>query len=467
MSLSRRALACAAAVILLAVLGTWSGEPLDGSWRWPAALLAIFIVWERLRLPQDFAIRRNLAKAVLSRTGHVAPSATSDTENDGNRYMPVGTALQTPSCINLPLGELSGYTLTATNRGRRLLLLDTQTDFPPAIESENPLQRWCLKPGETQIRTLPILPVELGTAPLGALYLRILGPFGLCWWTQRSDDGISVGVEPARPEPTVHAAGFARAGARRSRHKAGHGFELLELRDYRHGDALRSIDWKATARRGKPVVRSFEREQRLEIVVLIDCGRASRIHCDRLDRLHHYVNAAARLTEIAAAQDDRIACLAYAHRLIATAPMAGGVSAVKCIRNLLGGLSAGGEESNPLNAALEVKRLIQRRGLVVFLTDIEQPEAASQLVQAVHLLAAKHHVLVASLEDPSVAGIPRQAAIQWADPYRHFSALEYLRGRELTRNKLQRAGVAVVSAAAEHLGRQVLEYYRRQRAGIT
>jgi uncharacterized protein (DUF58 family) len=462
MSLSRRALAFAAAIILLAVIGVWSGEPLDGLWRWPAALLLIFIVWERLQLPYSFDIQRT-----LSRTRHVAPSATFCTENGGNKHMPVRTGLQTSSCINLPLGELAGYTLIVTNRGRRILTLETQADYPPAIEGENPLQRWRLHLGETQTRTMPVLPVELGPAPLGTLYARILGPFGLCWWTRRSDDRAGVDVEPARLEQRADAAGLAHAGARRSRFKAGHGFELLELRDYRHGDSLRSIDWKATARRGKPVVRSFEREQRLEIAVLIDCGRASRIHCGRLDRLHHYVNAAARLAELAAGQDDRVACLAYAHRPIATAPMAGGVPAVKRIRSLLGGLSAGSEESNPLHAALEVKRLIQRRGLVVFLTDIEQPEASLQLVQAVHLLAAKHQVLVASLEDPAVIAIPKQPAIQWADPYRHFAALEYLRGRELTRNKLQRSGVAVISAAAEHLDRRVLDYYRRQRAGIS
>ncbi|MGR8935595.1 MAG: DUF58 domain-containing protein [Gammaproteobacteria bacterium] len=429
MSLSRRALLIAAGIMLLAVAGVWSGEPLDGFWRWPAVLWLILIAWERIRLANNYALRRTAPKA-------------------------------------LALGVPGAYTLAITNSGRRTLIFDTQTDHPSAIEGENPLQRWRLAPGETQSRCYAVLPTALGTLALGAVYVRILGCFGLCWWTRRIDDGLGLIVQPAGLESNASTTGFVRTGSGRNVYEAGGGRELLELRDYRPGDALRSIDWKATARRGKPVVRRFERELRLEIALLVDCGRAGALYCGQLQRLQHYINVAACLTEYAARQNDRIACLAYAQRPFATVAMAGGASAVQRIRTLLGSLSVVGEEANPLSAALELQRLIKHRGLVVFLTDIEQPEAASQLLQAVQLLAAKHRVLVASLEDPALAAAMQAPAVQWLDPYRHFAALEYRCGRELTRKKLQRCGVAVVSAAAEQLARQVLDYYRQQRTGI-
>lgn len=430
MSLSHRALAIAAAIILLAIAGIWSGEPFEGFWRWPAVLLLLFISWERLKLPQKIDIRRMLEKP-------------------------------------LSLGETGSYALTVSNRSDRPLILETQADYPAALEGDKPLQRWHLKPGETQSRHIDFVPVELGTMPLGSLYLRILGSFGLCWWSRRSEDQVSVSVQPALLHPGANTTPTGNIGLRRSRFKAGDGFELLELRDYRHGDALHSIDWKATARRGKPVVRRFEREQRLEIAVLIDCGRASRIHAGRLDRLHEYVNIAARLAEFAVRLDDRIACLAYAQRPVASVAMAGGASAVQNIRSLLSSLTASAEESNALGAALQVRQLIKRRGLVVFLTEIEQPEAAAQLIQAVQLLTAKHQVLIAALEDPAVAETPKQPVGNWQDPYRQFAALEYLRGRELTKHKLQRSGIAVISATAQHLDTRVLEYYQRQRSRIS
>lgn len=423
MSLARLTLVLIGLIGLSAVIGIWTGAPLQGVWRWPAIMLIIAIAWERFRLAQHFTVERQAAKI-------------------------------------LALGEPIRYTLRISNHAKPILKLETQADYPDSIEGDNVLQRWRLEASETQSRVFTISPIRLGASTLGKLYLKQLGLFGLCWWTRCIDDQVGMTVEPARLEQTAQIPGLRQAGHRHSRNRQGSGVELLDMRDYQHGDPLRSIDWKATARRGKPIIRRFEREHRLEMVILIDCGRGSRIHCERMDRLHHYVNVAAKLTEFAALQGDRIACLAYAQQPVAQAPMAGGMNAVKQIRLLLGRLSATGEASNALNAALAVKQLLKRRGLVIFLTEIEQPETAAQLIQAGQLLAAKHQVLVATLADLTIAMTLKQPARQWQDPYRHFAALEYQRGRELTLRQLQHYGVAVTSATAAYLDTQVLTYYQ-------
>ena len=100
---------------------------------------------------------------------------------------------------------------------------------------------------------------------------------------------------------------------------------------------------------------------------------------------------------------------------------------------------------------------------MIFLTEIEQPEASAQLVKAVQLLAVKHHVLVAVIEDPVIAGQTLQHAENWMDPYQLFAANEYYRERELTRNKLLRLGVAVVQAPAEFMDRRIFQYYQKIR----
>ena len=430
MSLSRLTLLLVGAIILLAIIGIWSGEPLADLWRWPAALLAIMIAWERVRLTQNFTITRQLP-------------------------------------TTLALGETVSYTMLITNDTQSTLLLETQIDFPDNIETDSTLQRWRLQGNDGQRRDFSITPTRLGASTLGSLYLKQLGHFGLCWWTRHIDDQVNFNVEPIRLESTLQVTGLSHTGIRHNSYQPGSGVDLLDLRDYRPGDSLRSIDWKATARRGKPIIRRFDREHRLEIVILIDCGRGSRIYCDRLDRLHQYVNVAAKLTEFAALQGDRIACFAYAQQPIEKVAMSGGINAVRQIRQLLGRLSTTNEEANALNAALEVKQLLKRRGLVIFLTEIEQPEAASQLIQAGQLLTTKHQVLIATLEDPTIATTLKQTARQWQDPYRHFATVEYQRGRELTRKQLQHYGVAIISATAKHLDQQVLAYYQNKRDKIS
>jgi uncharacterized protein (DUF58 family) len=428
MSLSRLTLMLVSLIILLAIIGIWMGEPLNGLWRWPAVLLILAVAWERFRLTTRYTIERQLAKT-------------------------------------LALGETAHYTLTLNNQSAARLILETQADYPSSLSAENSLQNWQMPGHDSQSRLFALTPVQLGATTLGTLYLKQLGAFGLCWWTRVLDDHVSINVEPVRLDHKMRLSGLGAIGNRQHR-QAGSGVELLDLRDYQAGDPLRSMDWKATARRGKAIVRRFERERRLEIVILIDCGRGSRMHCGQLDRLHNYVNVAAQLTEFAALQGDRIACLAYAQQVVAIEPMTSGLKGVKHIRRLLGRLAASNEAGNALNAALEVKRLLKHRGLVIILTEMEQPEAALQLLQASQVLAAKHQVLVAVLTDPTLNTVLKHPAKHWQDPYRQFATLEYQRGRELTQRRLQRAGVAIISATADQLDKQVLAYYQAKREKI-
>ena len=429
MSISRLTLLLAGLIILLAIVGIWSAEPLQGFWRWPAALLITLVAWERFRLTDNIALRREIP-------------------------------------ATLALGEAIVYAVQASNRAGSSVRFETQSDYPTAIAGDNSLQHWRLSAHETQSRQFSITPTRLGVTTLGGLYLKQLGAFGLCWWTRRIDDDIAIRIEPARLKNVVDVSGMRQLGSRGSAQYHSSGVEFLDLSDYRRGDSLRSIDWKATARRGRTMVRRFEREHLLEIAVLIDCGLSSRVQCEQMDRLHHYINVAAKLTEFASYQGDRIACLAYAQQTIAKAPMTGGMNSVKNIRQLLSQLSVVNENANALNAALEVKQLLKRRGLVIFLTELEQPEAALQLVQAGKLLSAKHQVLIATLEEPAIGHDLKQRSRYWQDPYRQFAVLEYLHGRELTRKRLQSAGVAISSATALHLDSRVLTYYRDKRDAI-
>ncbi|MEI8572378.1 DUF58 domain-containing protein [Methylomonas sp. LW13] len=429
MSISRLTLLLAGLIVLLAIAGIWSGEPLQGFWRWPAALLITLMAWERFRLMDNIELHR-----------------------------------QVPA--TLALGESVGYSIQVCNRAGAKVRFETQSDYPAAIVGDNSLQRWLLGAHETQSRQFSITPTRLGGTSLGSLYVKQLGAFGLCWWTRRIDDDIAMRIEPARLNNFVDLSGMQQLGSRGSVQARSSGVEFLDLSEYRRGDSLRSIDWKATARRGKPMVRHFEREHLLEIAVLIDCGLSSRLQSEHMDRLHHYINVAAKLTEFASYQGDRIACLAYAQQTVDKTPMAGGMNSVRAIRQLLSRLTVFNENGNALNAALEVKQLLKRRGLVIFLTELEQPEAALQLVQAGKLLSTKHQVLVATVDEPAIGDDLKQNGVYWQDPYRKFAILEYLRGRELTRKRLQGSGVAVTSATAQNLDRRILAYYRNKRDTI-
>ena len=154
----------------------------------------------------------------------------------------------------------------------------------------------------------------------------------------------------------------------------GVGVELLQLRDYVSGDALSRIDWKATARRGTLMSREYSEAQHLEILLVIDAGRGSRVRAGALDRLGLYANVAARLAEHAVSIEDRVGLLVYADRTLSASMPDRGVRAVARLRHSLEMLESDRGESDPVAAAIHVRRLLRHRGLVVWLTDLAEPE---------------------------------------------------------------------------------------------
>jgi uncharacterized protein (DUF58 family) len=307
------------------------------------------------------------------------------------------------------------------------------------------------------------MPTALGGTTAGTLYTRTLGHLGLAWWSRRIYSDTQSVVVPGSLEHGEAGAGQERPGTQQARRQQGSGDNLLALREYQCGDSPHAIDWKATARRGKTIVRVYARDQQMDMLLVIDAGRTSRLQAGALTRLHHYVNIAARLAQLAALQGDQVGLMSFSNERLDTVPLASGMRALPLIRARLGELRSQSSDFNPLSAALEASRMLRQRCLVVFLCEIEQREAATQLARACSLLSPKHLALVASLVDSDVRDMQGRRCEQWLDPYRRLAALEYTRSQRATALNLKRLGAEVVLSAPQDLDSKVMQRYRRLR----
>jgi uncharacterized protein (DUF58 family) len=242
--------------------------------------------------------------------------------------------------------------------------------------------------------------------------------------------------------------------------------EFLLHRAYQQGDPLQIVDWKATARSDDVMVRVMTREQRMELMVLLDCGRTSQLQLGVLNQLHHNINVVARLVELAVNQGDHIACMTYADKPLAMMPLSSGIHGLRQSRAILKHARSVGDESNLLAAALQARRLLGHRALVVVLTDLSAGDDVSQFSQAVRLLSAKHLVVLASIDDKAIEAMSWKRACHWLDPYRNFAAAEHCRQRKLAKLKLKQDGALVITAAADELDARVMAYYTELRQRI-
>jgi uncharacterized protein (DUF58 family) len=427
MLLAARCYAFAVLVCALAIMGQWTPAIGEDLWRMPAAALLLALIIE----------------GVVSRRQDIR----------FERRLPVRGFLGQPLASELVVHNTAPYTLE----------LDTLDDPPPALAADYVPLNWRIAPGSSSTQRVSLTPRELGEFDWATLRTRSLGAFGLAWWHRRLELPASLPVVPDHLHAEDHRAGSAEQG-RYVRSSSGGGTELMGFRDYQRGDPLRSIDWKATARRSTPIVRLYATEEHVELVLAVDAGRTSGIQSGSLTRLGHYANVAARLAEKSLANGDHVGLVVFAEAPLYVAAGLRGVSGLERIRAALAGMRTQARESNPLAAALHIRRIVSQRSLVVIFTDMDEGEIAGQLRRATSFLTPKHQPVIASLMDEDVLEMRWRHAERWIDPYAMLAALEITKGARRTALHLERSGAHVVLARPAELDKRVLGAYETLRS---
>jgi uncharacterized protein (DUF58 family) len=427
MNLRQNGLVMLLVTALLAIAAQWAGvAPIANLWALPLALLMLGLAYERVICARA-ALRLSI-------------------DSPDPWHLARGGEVHWQLAHSLP------RTLTVVLAPRLPAGIDTTTQLRTV---QVPEQR-----GATI--ALRAVARRLGKIHWPAQPARIAGPLGLAWWSVSLEGADHSTVIPAMLELNEMASGAAAAGARISR-VIGPGAHIEQLRDYRAGDPLRVIDWRATGRRRALVSRDFAEDQHLDVIVALDVGRSSRIQCGELDRLGHYVNAAARLAQHVVAQDDRIGLILFGDSPIAVVPPTRGHAGVMRVRDLLSGIQSQNTDSNAIHAASQVLKRVHQRSLVVLLTDIENASSEGQLASALRLLQPRHFPFVVGLSQLEPAAIADRPPQDWLDPWLALAAAHTLHRRELGIRALRATGAQVVLTAPRDFERVLFEQYAQFR----
>jgi uncharacterized protein (DUF58 family) len=238
----------------------------------------------------------------------------------------------------------------------------------------------------------------------------------------------------------------------------GRGSEFDSLREYVVGDDVRAIDWRATARAGDVVVRTWRPERDRHIVLAIDTGRTSAARIGDEPRLDAALDACLLLASVAARAGDRIALVAADVRVRARLGLLSGGDVLPSLVGALSNLEPALVETDPQLLAAEVMRQAGKRSLVVLFTGLDAGAADTGLMPAARALAARHQLVVASVADPRVGELAA-AREDVADVYTAAAAeLSRTQRRELS-ERLRGLGCAVVDAPSDVFASHVTDAY--------
>ena len=353
----------------------------------------------------------------------------------------------------------------ATPRVQRLKV----RDLPPLAFGLNPppaVFETTLQAGTTTTLHYHVKPPRRGDAAFGDVYLRVDGPLGLMRRAFRQRGT----AQPVRVYPNLRELrrydllvrrGLEARPVGRPVRIAGASTEFERVREYLPDDEFRRINWKATARRGQPMVNQYEAERSQNLVVLLDAGRAMAALAEPLPltKLDHALNAALLLAYVASQRGDRVALLAYTDQVRVFVPPQHGRRALLATVQALYNVSSEPVEPDHGGALYFLAQRNLRRSLVVLFTDLADRESSAAL--AAHLVrAARQHVVVCvTLGDPNVRRPAMRRPVDAASLYEKMAAQQLLDDRASVLAELAAHGVLTVDTDADKLNPRLIGTY--------
>jgi uncharacterized protein (DUF58 family) len=254
--------------------------------------------------------------------------------------------------------------------------------------------------------------------------------------------------------------------------RRGEGTDFKQLSEYRPGNSVRHIDWKATLRIGKPVVREFQDERDQTVLLLIDCGRRMRAD-DRsagvgTSHFDQVLNAVMLLAYVALKQGDAVGALTFGTppEERRSAPPRKGPQSLNVLMSALYGVQPSLTHSDYLAAAQDLLSRYGKRALVVIITNFRD-EDGTELGQALRLLRSRHLVLLASLREVVVGELIAQPLTSGDAALDVASAHLYEQSRRDAFNRLAARDALMVDAVPERLGVELVNrYHAVKRAGL-
>ncbi len=261
-----------------------------------------------------------------------------------------------------------------------------------------------------------------------------------------------------RVQLTLRRGLRAMAGLRRAR-PPGASTAFAGLRDYVRGDDVRRVSWTATARRDHPVVVEVEAERGQQVMIALDCGRLMTAPAGSLEKLDHAINAALMLAWVAQAYGDRVGLMTFDDRVTAFVKPDRGSAQLRRLTETLYNLKPEYIEPDFGHAMTHLALRINRRSMIVLLTDVQDPEASKELTAHCLRLAGRHLVLVVAMSDPAVVSARDAPITTSARAYEWAAAEQFVSSRRESFELLRRGGVLGLDVVAGSLSPALVERY--------
>ncbi len=382
---------------------------------------------------------------------------------DGWALSRSGVRIEREDWSRLEIGHRADLVYRVHNQTRRKMVVVIRQLWPPSFEADSNTLEIGIQPGELMRAAFAVTATERGRVAIPRVEVGVRFATGVACRRWNQDDGAVLTVYPnlrsvAHYDALKRHHALTQLGIHRRR-MVGSGREFDQLRDYLPDDHFGSINWKATARRRKLVTNVYRAERNQDVVLCLDCGRMMGTPVGGVTALDHAVEASSVLAHVCVRAGDRIGLVLFGDTVTQyIKPTAATRSTNRVIEALVGAAPQGVFTSyTELVSSLRANQ--KRRGMVFIFTDLNDPQLATNLTEALPLISRRHVVVVINLRDPLLERVASGPASNHRQVGRVLAARHLANERATRVSQLAKAGVQVLEIDADSITVSAINAY--------
>jgi uncharacterized protein (DUF58 family) len=339
--------------------------------------------------------------------------------------------------------------------------IEARLDIAPIVDAP-PLSRATLAPETAVSFQIPLRPLRRGMAEIEALWLRWRGTYGLVERRYRMAMGVKLHILPsirAARGAALHFTAIDSMLGVKAQRELGTGSEFDALRDYIPGLDRRTIDWKHSARHYRLVSKEFRTERNHQIILAFDTGHLMQEPLAGIPKLDHAINAGLMLSYVSLKAGDRVGLMAFDAQVDRYVEPVGGVQIFNRLRRQVAEIEYSAVETNFTLGLTDLMNRLNRRSLIILMTEFVDTVTAELMVENVARLANRHLVLFVTLKDPQMDAMIDQHPRAFREVAESVAAEDMRRDRLVVLERLRRLGVQCLEAPHDRFGTDLLNRY--------
>jgi uncharacterized protein (DUF58 family) len=381
---------------------------------------------------------------------------------------PASIAIERDAPGVVSLDERATVRWTVVNPLGRPLRVSFADQLAPSLRASRRRIALRVPPEGRATATAHLRPSRRGRFDIVDVAVRVEGPLGLAARQGMQHRSHVLRVYPSfgsrdDAELRINRARILEVGLRSAQGRGG-GTEFDAMREYGPDDEFRRIDWSATARAGKPIVRTYRAERNQTLLLLLDCSRVMAGRVAGTPRLEHAMDAVMMLTAVATRVGDRAGFVAFDRDVRAVVAPGHSRGQLHRVTEAMYELEPRLVESDYEGAFVTTLARFRKRALLVVFTELAEQAVADTLLPALPLIARDHLVLLASVQDPAVVAMASSSPAEPSEAYAKAAAVAVLEERRRLIGRLRGMGVTVVDELPGRLAPALADAYLRVKA---